>query len=289
MSYDLLANAILSGILIGGFYVAAAVGVTIAFGMLDIVNIAHPAFMMLGAFLAYYANTVLGIDPLVAAALLMPVAFLFGRALYRLYYASFESRGEESLQGLAFFFGILFIVEVGLLLVFGVDYRYVEAPYIGPSLSAGPLSAPLRMIVPLAVGLALVAGLQLFLGRTFLGRAILAVAQDREALRLVGGDPVRIKGIAFGIAIATALAAGVLLIIMQPVEPSLGREFIGRVFAICVLGGMTSLTGTVTAGMIVGIAESLTATFFGPSWSPAVSFGLLLIALAVKPEGLFAR
>jgi branched-chain amino acid transport system permease protein len=290
LSVDLLANAVLSGLLLGGFYAAVAVGITISFGMLDIVNIAHPAFIVLGAFIAYYLNTNFGIDPLLAAALAAPIAYVGGRILYRGYYLAFERRGEESLQGLAFFFGLLFIVEVGLLLTFGVDYRTVEAPYIGPSQSLfGFFSVPYRLLVPLLVGVGMVLAIHLFLSRTFMGRAILAVSQDPVALRLVGGDPVHIKEIAFGISIATAIVAGALLIIIQPIEPSVGREFIGRIFAICVLGGMTSLGGTVLAAMILGIAESLTTTIWGPSWAPAIAFGILLVTLAVRPAGIFGR
>ena len=131
--------------------------------------------------------------------------------------------------------------------------------------------------------------LQVFLSRTFFGRAVLAVGQDQLALQLMGVDPVRIKQIAFGISIATAGVAGALLVIIQPVQPSLGREYIGLVFAIPVLGGMGSIAGTLAGAAILGVATSFTATFFGPSWAPAVSFGILLFALAFRPSGLFGR
>jgi len=135
----------------------------------------------------------------------------------------------------------------------------------------------------------MLAGIQLYLSRTFIGRTILAVSQDIEAVRLIGADPIRAKEIAFGIATASAIVGGILLIIIQPVEPSIGREYIGRTFAICVLGGIASVPGTLVASLILGVAETLTATFFGPSWSPAVSFGLLLITLAFRPAGIFGR
>jgi branched-chain amino acid transport system permease protein len=288
-SLDLFSNAVVSGILLGGFYCAVAVGVTIAFGMLDIVNIAHPAFIMAGGFIAYFFNTRFGVDPVVACAIAAVPAYVVGRLLYRFYYFAFERRGEESLQGLAFFFGLLFIVEVGLTLTFGVDYRFVEAAYIGPTISIGFISIPWRLLIPLIVGLGMIAGIMILLSRTFIGKAILAVSQDPLALRLVGGNPVKVKEVAFGLSIATAIIAGALLIVIQPIEPSLGRDFIGRVFAIAVLGGMTSLPGTILASMILGVAESLTSTFFGPSWSPAVAFGLLLVTLAVKPAGILGR
>jgi branched-chain amino acid transport system permease protein len=288
-SFDLLINAVVSGILIGGFYAAMASGVSLSFGILDIVNIAHPAFIILGCYIAYIINSSLGFDPILISIVMMPAFYALGAGIYQIYYVSFEKRGQESLRGLAFFFGLLFITEVCLVLYFGVDYRYVNAPYIGPTWHLGDLDIPLRMLVPCLVSLLLIVALQVLLGRTFIGRAIMAVAQDQQALRLMAIDPIRIKRIAFGVSIATASLAGAFLIIIQPVEPSVGRDYIGRIFAICVLGGMGSLPGTVLAAMLIGVVESLTSTFYGPSWAPAVSFGFLLLTLAVRPAGLLGR
>src|SRR5579859_2804478 len=286
MSLELLGNAVVSGLLLGGFYAAVTIGVSISFGMLDIVNIAHPAFIILGS---YIANTSLGMDPILASVIALPAFYLLGMGVYQIYYLAFERRGEEALRGLAFFFGLLFITEVTLVLVFGVDYRLVDAPYIGPSIHIGAIELPLRLLIPCLVALALVGGLQVFMARTFLGRAILAVAQDQLALRLMAANPTRIKRIAFGLSIATASLAGAVLIVIQPVEPSIGRDYIGRVFAICVLGGMGSFAGTLVAAMALGIVENLTATFYGPSWAPAIAFGFLLVTLAVRPAGIFGR
>jgi branched-chain amino acid transport system permease protein len=288
-SFDLLINALVSGILIGAFYAAVTAGVSLSFGILDIVNIAHPAFVILGSYIAYIVSVSLGLDPIVTSILVMPAFYALGAGIYQIYYVSFEKRGQESLRGLAFFFGLLFITEVSLVLYFGVDYRYVEAPYIGPTWHIGDVDIPMRLLVPCLVSLALIAVLQLVLTRTFIGRAIMAVAQDQFALQLMAVDPIRIKRIAFAISIATASLAGAFLIIIQPVEPSVGRQYIGRVFAICVLGGMGSLPGTLIAALLVGVFESLTSTFYGPSWAPAVSFGFLLLALAVRPAGLLGR
>jgi branched-chain amino acid transport system permease protein len=289
MSLDLLGNAVVSGLLLGGFYAAVTIGVSISFGMLDIVNIAHPAFIILGSYIAYIANTTLGADPVLASIIVAPAFYLLGAAVYQIYYIAFERRGDEALRGLAFFFGLLFITEVTLVLVFGVDYRLVDTPYIGVSLHLGIVDLPFRLLVPCVVALVMFGALQLYLSRTFIGRAIQAVAQDQLALRLMSADPVRIKRIAFGLSIATASVAGAVLIIIQPVEPSIGRDYIGRVFAICVLGGMGSFAGTLVAAMTLGIVESLTSTFYGPSWSPAVAFGFLLITLAIRPAGIFGR
>lgn len=285
----LILDAIVSGVLTGGFYAAMSVGISIAFGMLGISNIAHPALILLGSFLAYVANTVWRLDPILVGIVLTVPFYFIGASLYSSYEFAFERRGSELSRGLAFFFGLLFIVEVGLQLVFGVDYRLVEAPYIGPSYNYGPVSFAMRMVVPFLVSIALLAGMQLYLVKTFTGRAIMAVAQDPQALSFVGASPTRIKRIAFGLSTATAAVAGACLIVLQPVEPSMGRDYIGRIFAICVLGGIGSIPGMLVAALIVGVAESVTATFYGPSWAPAVSFGLLLFALVARPAGLFGR
>jgi branched-chain amino acid transport system permease protein len=289
LSFDLLGNALVSGLLLGGFYAAVTIGVSISFGMLDIVNIAHPAFVILGSYTAYIANSVFGFDPILSGIVLSSVFYLLGTAIYYVYDVSFERRGDASIRGLAFFFGILFITEVALVLVFGVDYRLVDAPYVGPSLHIGVIDLPLRLLVPCLVSLALIGALQLFMSYTFIGRAIQAVAQDPTALRLMAADPSRIKRIAFGLSIASASIAGAILIVIQPVEPSVARDYIGRIFAICVMGGLGSFGGTVIAAMTLGVMESLTSTFYGPSWSPAVAFGFLLITLAIRPAGLFGR
>ena len=289
VSLDLLLNALVAGVLIGGFYAAVSLGISITFGLLDVANIAHPIFVILGAYTAFTLNANWGVDPLVAGILFIPLFFVIGVIVYQIYYRSFERKGESPLRGLVFFFGLLFIIEVALLLKFGVDYRLIEAPYIGESIHIGPVGIAYRLLVPCLVGLAMTLGLYLFLGRSFFGRAMMGVAQDSLALRLMAIDPVRVKTLAFGLGIATASVAGALLIMISPVEPSIGRAYIGRVFAITVLGGLGSIGGTLTAAMILGLIESLTATFSGPSWSLAVSFSILLLVLAIRPAGLFGR
>lgn len=286
---SLILNALVSGLLLAGFYAAVSVGIAIAFGMLDVVNIAHPAFIILGSYVAYVVNKWLGVDPILVTVVLSPAFFLLGAAIYRVYYLAFERRGQESLRGLAFFFGILFITEVVLILTFGVDYRLVTTGYSDVTWRFSGVDLPLRLAVPFVVSLGMTLALQAFLARTFFGRTVLAVAQDPSALQLMGVNPVRVKQWAFALSLATAGVAGALLIVIQPVQPSLGREYIGLVFAVTVLGGLGSIYGTLAGAAILGIAESFTSTFFGPSWAPAVSFGLLLAALALRPAGLLGR
>ncbi|PZW39346.1 amino acid/amide ABC transporter membrane protein 1 (HAAT family) [Humitalea rosea] len=285
----LLVNAIISGLLLGSLYAAAAAGLAISFGMLDIVNIAHPALVVLGAFAVVVVSGGLGLDPLLSAVLLAPGFWLLGAGIYTAYHHFFERRGDQALHGLAFFFGVMFIIEVGLVMVFGADQRYVDPSYASITYYFGDIDLPLRMLVPGASALATIGALALYLRTTFTGRAIAAVAQDPEALRLLAIDPVRIKRFAFGISVALAGLAGGALVVVQPIDPWSGHVFIGRVFAIVIMGGMASLSGCVLAALAFGVAENVTAAFYGPSWSPAVAFGALLLVLAFRPQGLFGR
>ena len=288
-SFDLLFEAILFGILLGCFYAAVSIGLSVSFGLLDVPHVAHPALMVFGSYCTYLVASS-GVDPIVAGVILMPAFFLLGILIYRFYYESFERRGADAaVRGLAFFFGLAFIIEVGLILVFGVDQRSVQAPYIGSSWQLGDYRIPYRMLVAFGVALVLTFALTLYLSKTFTGRAIKAVAQDEPALRLMGANPVRIKQWAFGIATGVSALAGAMLIIIGPVEPVLDRVYIGRTFCVVVLAGLGSMTGTLAAGLILGVAESLVLMFFGASWAPAVAFGLLLIVLGIRPQGLFGR
>ena len=258
---DLLLEAVLFGILLGGFYAAVSMGLSVSFGLLDVPNVAHPAIMVFGSYCTYMVVAWLGLDPILAGVLLMPGFFLLGMAVYRFYYEAFERRGSETgVRGIAFFFGLALIIEVGLILAFGV-------------------------------AIVLTVALTLYMSKTFTGRAIKAVAQDEPALRLMGANPVRIKQWAFGIATAASALAGSMLIIVGPVEPGMDRVYIGRTFAVVVLAGLGSMTGTVAAGLILGISESIVLMHpgLGASWAPAVSFMLLLLMLGVRPQGLFGR
>ena len=288
-SMELLVDAVVLGLLLGCFYAAVSIGLSVSFGLLDVPHVAHPAFLVLASYGTYQLGEY-GIDPIIAGLMLTPVFFVLGLAMYRLYYETFEKRGSDAgVRGIAFFFGIAFIIEVGIILAFGVDQRSVQAPYIGKSIDILSLRIPLRLLVAFAVALTLTFVLTLYLSRTFTGRAIRAVAQDADALRLMGANPVSTKQWAFGIATGVLGIAGALLIIVQPVEPTLDRAYIGRTFCVVVMAGLGSMSGTLVAGLILGVAESIVLTLFGASWAPAISFAMLLGVLAVRPQGLFGR
>jgi branched-chain amino acid transport system permease protein len=251
---------------------------------------AHPAFLVLASYGVYFHNDNDDIDPLIAGVMIAPLFFLLGLITYRLYYETFERRGSDAnVRGIAFFFGVALIIEVLIILQFGVDQRSVTAAYIGKAWRFGDLRIPIRQLVAFAVALGLTVLLATYLSKTFMGRAIRAVAQDQEGLRLMGANPVRIKQFAFGIATAVLGVAGALLIVVAPVEPTLDRIYIGRTFCVVVLAGLGSISGTLIAAIILGVSESIVLTTFGASWAPAISFALLLGVLAVRPQGLLGR
>jgi len=288
-SLELLLDAIVLGLLVGCFYAAVSIGLSVSFGLLDVPHVAHPAFLVLAAYGTYVLNQ-LGIDPIIAGLMLTPIFFVFGILAYRLYYETFERRGSDAgVRGIAFFFGVAFVIEVVIILIFGVDQRTVQALYIGKSIDIGDMRIPMRLLVAFVVALTLTGLLTLYLARTFTGRAIRAVAQDEMALRLMGANPVAIKQWAFGIATAVLGLAGALLIMVSPVDPTLDRTYIGRTFCVVVMAGLGSMTGTLIAAIILGVAESIVLTLYGASWAPAISFAMLLAVLAVRPQGLFGR
>ena len=289
-SMELLRDAVVLGVLLGCFYAAVSIGLSISFGLLDVPHVAHAAFLVAASYAVFFLNDSYNVDPLLAGLLITPLFFVLGIITYRIYHETFEKRGTDAgVRGIAFFFGLAFILEVLIIMQFGVDQRSVSASYIGKAWRILGMRIPVRQLVALAVALVLTGSLAVYLSRTFLGRAIRAVAQDEEGLRLMGANPVRIKQYAFGIATAVLGLAGALLIIVAPVDPTLDRVYIGRTFCVVVMAGLGSISGTLIASIILGVAESIVLTMFGASWAPAISFALLLGVLAVRPQGLLGR
>jgi branched-chain amino acid transport system permease protein len=286
-----LANAIVSGILSGGLYTVASLGLTITFGLLEIPNVAHPTFIVLGAYCVVFANW-LGLDPVLAGILIAPLFYGGGVLLYQVYYLSFERGGRtNTLQSFTFFFGVALVLQVALILAFGVNPQWASAPYIGKSLvvslSAGDITMPYRHLAPFVLGLATGLVMWLFLARTRSGLAIRAVAHDADALRIIGLSPAQAKRRAFGVAMATAALAGGALVVVTQVDPSTGVQYIGRTFAVVVLAGMGSVPGTIVAALAIGVVEELVKTYIGATWAPGVAFAALLGTLALRPGGIF--
>ena len=289
ISTHLIISALISGLLLGAFYAAIASGLALVFGVLEIPNLAHPAAVVAAAMLVHSLNG-WGLDPIVAGLLLAPVFFVAGVVFYRFYRFAFEMRGTpDPLRSFSLFFGIAFLIEVSLIFSYGVDFQSVDAPYIGRALAVGWVRIPYRMLASFIGGTLLLGALHLFLTRSMAGRAIRAAGFDQDALRMLAISPVHIRQLAFGLSLATAAIAGALLIVIGPVTPSVDRIYIGRAFAVVVLAGMGSISGTYLAGLILGLAEALVLTLLGASWATTVSFALVLAVLAVRPSGLFGK
>jgi branched-chain amino acid transport system permease protein len=284
---DLFLNAVATGLVEGSIYALLSVGLAVTFGILHIPNLAHPTLVIVGAYFAYLMNT-WGFDPIVGS---VPGAILFyggGLLIYEFYLRIFEKRGRQNtLQSLTLFFGLSLVIEICLLIYFGADPRSVDVSYVGRSLSIGLLVMPYRLLIPAMAGSIVVIGLWLYLEYSRTGLAMRAVAHDELAISIAGIDPIRVKRHAFGIATATCAIAGAALIVVGPVNPFAGRLEIGRVFAIVVLAGMGSIPGTLAAGFLIGIAESLVSSFVNPSWAQGIAFFVLLLTLALRPTGLF--
>ena len=284
---ELVLNAVATGVVLGSIYALLALGLAITFGILHIPNVAHPAMVIAGAYAVVTANSY-GLDPLLAGLLWSVPFYFLGRLFYQFYATSFEARGGgNTLQSLTLFFGASLVLEVALAVAFGTDLRSVQVDYVGRSLELGMVVIPYRFLVPALVTPVILLALWLYFSRTHIGLAIRAVAHDERSVSISGLDPFAIKRHAFGIAMALAVIAGAALIITGPVDPFAGRIYIGRVFAIVVLAGMGAIPGTLPAGILIGVAESLVMSFLSPSWAPGVAFAILLATLGLKPTGLF--
>jgi branched-chain amino acid transport system permease protein len=289
LAFDLLFESIVTGLLVGGFYAALSVGLSISFGLADIANVAHPAFILFGAYISLALTQSLGIDPIVAGIVLAVPFYFLGNGLYLFYRGAFERRGESALSGLVLFFGLLILLEVGMQSEFGVGLKAVYTAYSASALNIGSLNLPLKFVYSALVGVALVITLQVFLTKTFWGRGIRAVAQDAQALSLMGARPDSIKLVATGVSIAAAAVAGGLVLAVGPISPYQDRLLIGRVFAVVILGGSGSITGALLGGILLGVSENLATIYLGSGWSLAVSAVILLLVLALRPSGLLRR
>jgi len=287
---EFILNTLLAGIFLGGFYTLISLGLSISFGLINMSNIAHPTFALVGGYFAYILHTALGIDPIISGVISLPLFFIIGVLLYRAYNVVIEKRGhEKGLISLVFLFSLLILMEVGLLLVLGADWRSVYTPYMVQSIKVGILNVPLRMFIPFVIAVIADIFFYYLFSKTFFGLGVRAIAQNPSAAMLMGYNPLRINMLALGISVASASLGGSLLLMIQPIQPFSDRPFIGRVFAVVVLGGMGSLYGTVVASIILGVVEAVVAAFFGASWSMLMSFAILLVTLILKPEGLFRR
>ena len=284
---DLLAQVLLNGVLLGGLYAVMALGLELVWGVLNIVNLAHGAFIMLGAYVSWYLYTDAHIDPFIGLPITALLMFMLGYAL---------QRGLLNLVVRAPMFNTLLItfgLEVVLTslaqLAFSADYRTINPPYSGESLQLGPVVLPLVRLGAFGVAIILTVGMWLFLLHSRLGRAIRATAQNLVAARLYGVEPRHLYAVTFGLGLALAGAAGGLYGTVSQVNPYIGASLTAKSFAIAIIGGLDNPLGVIVGGLVLGIVESLTSLYIGPTYRDVASFGILVLVLVVRPGGLLGK
>ncbi|NYT78338.1 branched-chain amino acid ABC transporter permease [Alcaligenaceae bacterium] len=284
---DLLVQILVNGILLGGLYAVMALGLALVWGVLNIVNLAHGAFIMLGGYVSWFLFIYMGIDPFLGLPITAVVMFTLGYAL---------QRGILNLIVRAPMFNTLLItfgLEVVLTylaqLVFSADFRAINPSYAGNSLTLGFVTIPVVRLAAFVVALALTVGMWLFLLHTRLGRAIRATAQNLVAARLYGVEPRHLYAMTFGLGIALAGAAGGLYGTVSQINPYIGAPLTAKCFAIAIIGGLENPLGVIVGGLFLGIIESLTALYIGPTFSDVASFGILVLVLIIRPSGLLGR
>jgi branched-chain amino acid transport system permease protein len=284
-SFDIVAAALVGGVLTGGVYALVALGLTLIYGVLHIVNFAHGALLMVAMFCAWFLATGAGLDPYAAVPLVAVGMFGAGWALYR-FVIGRVSRGEDRAILLTTL-GLSVVLDNLALVLFRGDTRTLETGLSFEMVEIGPLLLPIAKLVSAGVALLLAGLLWAFMDLTATGRAIRAVAREPVGARLVGIRPERMFALAYGIGVGCLGAAGCLLLPSFYVSPSVGENFVLVAFTIVVLGGMGSFPGALVGGIVVGVAESLGGLFLGESLGP-ISISLTFIAiLLLRPTGLF--
>jgi branched-chain amino acid transport system permease protein len=282
-------QVVILGATLGGVYALMASGLTLIFGVMRIVNIAHAAFMVLAAYLSFWAFTLYHIDPIVSIAIVMPILFGLGAAVYRLLFAQIADSRRHSEMTVLLTFALALVIEGVTGFLFTGVYRTTTPDYASDAFDLGPFYVPKGQLYATVLSLALLGGLLAFLRLTRTGRAIRATMQNRAAAQLVGVNVRRISTVTFGIGTALAGASGALLSFLFPFFPAKHWQWIASLLALIVLGGMGSLLGTFAGAMLLSIASAVVSDRYGPTWSPATFFLALFVILLVRPQGLFGK
>lgn len=277
----LLAQILVNGVLLGGLYGLMALGMALVWGVLNIVNLAHGALIMLGGYAVYYLFADAGIDPFAALPLAMLLMFAFGYLLQRSVLNLIVR--APLLNTLLITFGIEVVLTYLAQLAFSADYRTINPSYAGANVTVLGVTIPLARLAAFAVALVLAAALWWLLNATRLGRAIRATAQNLVAARLYGVDPRQLYAVTFGLGAALAGAAGGLYGVVSQLTPYIGANLTAKSFVIAIMGGLDNPFGIIAGGLVIGIAEALAALYLGSTLTDAISFGLLVIILVVRP------
>ena len=280
---QLIQNLIL-GLLLGGVYALVASGLTLIFGVMRVINIAHGAFLILGAFVTYTLASEFGIDPLLAILITAPVIGAVGWLTYKVVVAPIRTAPMASTVLLTF--GLALVLEAAMGRIWGNSSTAIRPSYADESFLIGGLFLPKAQVYGGVVAVLVLLALGLTLGKTWLGRAIRAAAVNPGSAELVGIKVASVAALVFAIGIAAAGAGGAIVGVLYPFVPGAHYQWIARLLAIVVLGGMGSLNGAILGALIFGLAETLTAAYVSPSWATAVPYAIVFAVLLIRPQGL---
>ncbi|MPZ15958.1 MAG: branched-chain amino acid ABC transporter permease [Chloroflexi bacterium] len=280
---QLIQNLVL-GLLLGGVYALVAAGLTLIFGVMRVINIAHGAFLILAAFITYSLWSALGIDPLLAILVTTPVIFAIGWVTYKTVIAPIRTAPMASTVLLTF--GLALVIEGVMGTIWGNSSTAIRPGYANESFTFAGLFMPKAQVYGGLVAVLVLLILGLILSKTWLGRAIRAAATNPASAELVGIKVAAVAALVFAIGIAAAGAGGAIVGVLYPFVAGAHYQWIARLLAIVVLGGMGSLNGAILGAVIFGVAETLTAAYVSPSWATAVPYAIVFAVLVVRPQGL---
>jgi branched-chain amino acid transport system permease protein len=280
-------QALISGILIGGVYALIGIGLTIIFGVMRVINFAHGELLMIGMYITFYIFTLLHIDPFLSIVITIPLMFLYGALLQKVFIN--RVLGALPQNQILLTIGLGLIMSNSVMLAFTSDYKILTTRYSSSSVKIVGISISSPLVISFAITAAITAALYWFLLKTDTGQAIRATAQDREAARLMGINVGQMSIIAFGLGSALAGTAGALISPTYYIFPQVGSVFTLKAFVITVLGGMGSVIGATLGGVLIGVAESIGGLYFGSGWKDVVVFVLFLLVLLFKPAGLLGK
>lgn len=284
----ILLQAAISGALLGGLFALMAFGLSLTWGMLRLINLAHFGLILLGAYMTFEIATTARVNPLFTVVITAPILFVAGAVLHW----AFVRFGLAEFNSLLVSFGILIAIIQMVSNIWSADFQRMDAavnPFATQSAVVGPFVFPTPTLLAFATALAIVAGAHVFFARSYPGRALRAFAQDRQIAAAFGIDHVRLGALLAGMAGASAAIAGMLFAVGSALTPSAPFEWFGLVFAVVILGGIGNVGGTLGAGVVVGMASGVVSVVWSPATAPIVIFGAIIVALLVRPEGLFIR
>ena len=280
-------QSLLSGILTGGVYALAGIGMSLVVGVMNISNFAHGDLMMLGMYLAYFAFTLLHIDPYLSLLLIIPTAFLFGFIIEKVFIHRIIHHPHQNQILLTIGLGL--IMSNTALLAFTSDPKILTTSYSSSAVNIGGISLSVPLLLSFAITAGITGILFLFLSKTTTGLALWATSQNREAAQLMGINVAKMSAIAFGLGTALAATAGALIAPVYYIHPLAGHTFLLKAFTICVLGGLGSVVGAGVGGIIIGIVESMSSTYLSSDWKDVVVFIIFLMVLLLRPQGLLGK